>query len=399
MKSPRIAGPARARQSPLWGSRSVCCTIAFRRSGQWEPDGQLDVGAVVTSRLASASRRSRTLIDHVKRSGPGALALALRRRWQAGRSLADLHPVRRLPPLRDDEIFCVLGVRDEIERLPDFFRHYRELGVDRFLAVDNGSVDGTLELLADQPDAEVWSTRASFRAAGSGAHWASGLARRLASGHWGVIADADEHLVYDGCERHGLRDLVRRLESAGRMSLPAMMLDLYPDGPIAGAALGAGVRLRTLCPLFDGEGYRPAARRFGEADPSIRKFDGGPRQRLFASPGRPFYCELAKTPFFRWAPEVTLIDSHRVHPYRLNFGEPTGLLLHFKLMADARPRAEAAVALGEHFDGAIVYRRSLPRLQAEPDLSAVWSGSRRYENSGSAVAAGLMTPIDWSPSA
>ena len=55
-------------------------------------------------------------------------------------------------------------VRDEALRLPTSSTH-RTLGVDRFYVVDNGSTDGTLELLLDPPDCYLFRTDDPFGAA------------------------------------------------------------------------------------------------------------------------------------------------------------------------------------------------------------------------------------------
>lgn len=60
---------------------------------------------------------------------------------------------------RDILLFCTL--RNERIRLPWFLKYYRDLGVQHFLFVDNGSADGSAEYLADQPDVSLWHTDAS----------------------------------------------------------------------------------------------------------------------------------------------------------------------------------------------------------------------------------------------
>jgi len=44
-------------------------------------------------------------------------------------------------------IFLFSTMRNEALRLPYFLEYYRALGVDQFFIVDNGSTDGTAELL------------------------------------------------------------------------------------------------------------------------------------------------------------------------------------------------------------------------------------------------------------
>ena len=66
----------------------------------------------------------------------------------------DSHPIYDSP----DEIRAFMTVRNEALRLPSTLRHHREFGVHRFFVVDNGSTDGTLDLLAKEPDVHVFTT-------------------------------------------------------------------------------------------------------------------------------------------------------------------------------------------------------------------------------------------------
>jgi hypothetical protein len=336
----------------------------------------------------------RSFTERLRHSAAANWLRARYRRGQARRHVRDVTPVRVRPAARG-EMLCFAGVRDEMLRLPDFLRHYRALGVDRFVILDNDSTDDTGAFLADQPDVDLYFTRADYRRSRFGALWLSGLARGAYAGQWGVLSDADERLVYDGCERHGLRALASLLEARGQRSLPAMMLDMYPDGPFRNAALAAGQRLVDLCPMFDGSGYEPMVRPAGAPAPRRHNFTGGPRGRLFSTPSQKFTLELGKTPFLRWDRDITLFDSHTVHPFALNVTAPTGALLHFKLLADYEARAASEIRRGVHAHDARDYRRSLPLVQAAPEMSAVWVGSHRYRDSGSLVEAGLISAIDW----
>ena len=58
----------------------------------------------------------------------------------------------RTDQITADSILAFSTVRNEIVRLPHFLAHYRKLGVNHFLFVDNDSDDGTTAFLAEQPD-------------------------------------------------------------------------------------------------------------------------------------------------------------------------------------------------------------------------------------------------------
>ena len=76
-----------------------------------------------------------------------------------------------LPAIGGDEVLVVGCLRNEMLRLPAFLEHYRRLGVSRFLLVDNGSDDGSRELLLAQPDVTVFHTDQSYAESGCGIAW------------------------------------------------------------------------------------------------------------------------------------------------------------------------------------------------------------------------------------
>ena len=49
----------------------------------------------------------------------------------------------RTGAIRSDSILLLCTLRNERIRLPYFLRYYRDLGINHFLFVDNGSDDGS----------------------------------------------------------------------------------------------------------------------------------------------------------------------------------------------------------------------------------------------------------------
>ena len=200
------------------------------------------------------------------------LARAIRRRRRHLTSRVD-----RTAQIRKGDILLFATIRNEAARLPFFLRHYRALGVNHFLFVDNASDDGSPEALAAEPDVSLWTTRASYRGSRFGMDWLNGLLARHGSGHWCLTVDADELLLIPHGDRATLRELTAALDARGLPMMAAMMLDLYPEGPLSTAHAAPGEDPTRAPPLFDAEGYdweyQP---KFGNI--SIR---GGVRQRVF----------------------------------------------------------------------------------------------------------------------
>ena len=102
----------------------------------------------------------------------------------AVRAARDMNPISARGPLARGAVLLAAVVRNEIERLPGFLRHYRRLGVDRFTFIDNDSTDGGRELLAGEGDVDLWHARGSYFAAHRGRLWVEAIVQGIARGHW-----------------------------------------------------------------------------------------------------------------------------------------------------------------------------------------------------------------------
>jgi hypothetical protein len=68
----------------------------------------------------------------------------------------------------------------------------------------------------------------------------------------------------------------------------------------------------------------------------------------------------------------------------------TGVLLHFKFLADFHTRAVQEAARGEYFDGAADYKAYAEGLARNPRLTLMHEGSVRFRDTAQLVALGLM---------
>ena len=120
----------------------------------------------------------------------------------------------------------VVTVKDELERMKLIYEHYRRLGIDRFIVIDNGSTDGTLQYVAAQPGTRVYCVEEPFLTPKKEA-W---IARVLASAgynRWYVVVDADELIDYVGSEHHSVKELIGHHHNNGVSRLQGYMVDMY----------------------------------------------------------------------------------------------------------------------------------------------------------------------------
>lgn len=318
--------------------------------------------------------------------------------WRSFRSRHQLQAVAdRTADIRPGDILAVSVMRNEIERLPFFLAHYRRLGVDHLLVVDNGSDDGTAEMLAEQPDVSLWHCGASYRAARFGLDWLTWLQMRYASGHWCLMVDADELLVYADHDRRGLGDLTRWLDRAGRRAFGALMLDLFPRGPLGAQSYRAGQDPAEVLDWFDPGPYRAQRQRpLGNL-----WVQGGTRERVFFADCPQRAPTLNKLPLVRWARSYAYVNSsHALLPPPLNAlyegpggDAPSGLLLHSKFLPGVVRRASEEKKRAQHFSDPSRFDAYYDRLAGDPDL---WHpGAVQLRDWRQLVALGLMSGGGW----
>lgn len=286
--------------------------------------------------------------------------------------------------LDDGDLVVLSCIRNELARLPYFLHYYRERGVDRFLCVDNGSNDGSAEFLREQPDVEVFTTRASYRGSAAGRLWLQELADTYVTGHWALTVDVDELLIYPGSEQIPLKMLCRYLDQRGLEGLFTVMLDMYAAGPISGARYTPGTPFLETCAFFETDSYslRP------DGNPPFLHIFGGPRGRLYVEAGEPGPGPwMKKVPLVKWLPGFSYIRSTHTHRY-IPLADITGALLHFKFFASFEEGMLAEYRRGDRRQNT-VYARYVDQIS--PDTSFFGPWSHRYVAPSDLVARGVMT--------
>jgi hypothetical protein len=333
------------------------------------------------------------------------LGMAYRLRWKRRRLLwRSFRKRRQLSVLADrtgairpGAILAFSTMRNEVIRLPHFLDHYRKLGVDHFLIVDNDSTDGTQDYLAAQGDVSLWRTGGSYRLSRFGVDWLTWLQMRHGDGHWCLTVDADELLIYPHHDTRPLRALTGWLDRGGRQSFGALMLDMYPKGRLSAQRYSAGDDPCGTLQWFDAGNYMIQKQNRLEN----LWIQGGPRARLFFSETPRRAPTMGKVPLVRWSRRYAYVSStHSILPRHLNHvhdaagGELTsGILLHTKFLPMITGRSAEEKNRREHFANSRLYDAYYDSLTGDPDL---WCDrSTRYRGWRHLEALGLMSRGGW----
>ncbi|WP_415183479.1 glycosyltransferase family 2 protein [Phaeovulum sp.] len=319
------------------------------------------------------------------------LARAFRRRRDL-EVLAD-----RTGKIKPNDILVFVTLRNERIRLPYFLRYYRDLGIAHFLIVDNGSDDGSREYLAAQKDVSVWTTTASYKRARYGMDWINWLLLRHGHGHWTLTVDPDEFFVYPFCDTRPICALTDWLDTYDIPSFPAMLLDMYPKGPINAVPYREGQNPFDIACWFDSGNYTISKNKQFQN----LWIQGGPRARTFFADTPSQAPALNKIPLVKWHRSYAYISStHMLLPRSLNMtydevgGEKiSGCLLHAKFLSPMTAKVDEEMQRQQHFEQSREYKAYSGALSAEPDLWCKWS--EKYMNWRQLEILGLMSKGNW----
>ncbi|WP_299372778.1 glycosyltransferase family 2 protein [uncultured Tateyamaria sp.] len=323
-----------------------------------------------------------------------------RKRWRirAVRKRRELQRVtNRTSQIRPNDLLCFSTQRNEAIRLPYFLEYYREMGINHFLIVDNDSTDGSVDYLAAQPDVSVWSTSGSYKRSRFGVDWLNWLQMKYGHGHWNLVVDPDEFLVYPFCDTRPLRALTDWLDASSIKSFSAMLLDMYPKGRLDDQPYQAGQNPMEIASWFDSGNYTISKNHhFGNL-----WIQGGPRARVFFPETPEKAPALNKIPLVKWDRRYTYVSStHMLLPRGLNQvydewgGEKaSGVLLHAKFLDTFNTKAAEELDRKQHYAASVEYKAYAETLRDDPDLWCKWS--EKYINWRQLEILGLMSKGNW----
>jgi hypothetical protein len=321
-----------------------------------------------------------------------------RRLYRAFRKRRDLRMLNdQTSKIARQDILAFVTLRNERIRLPYFLRYYREMGVRHFLIVDNASDDGSTEYLKAQPDVSLWGTEASYKRARFGIDWMNWLLRKYGSGHWTLTVDPDEFFVYPFCDTRPITALTDWLDTYDIRSFPAMLLDMYPKGPIDAVPYKEGQDPFEIASWFDSGNYTISKNAYFQN----LWIQGGPRARMFFADKPKAAPSLNKIPLVKWERSFAFLSStHMILPRGLNTvydewgGEKaSGCLLHAKFLSPLTDKVAEELKRREHFAGSREYKAYAAMLSTEPDLWCKWS--EKYINWRQLEILGLISKGNW----
>ena len=227
-------------------------------------------------------------------------------------------------------LVCVLVIRDEDEMLPHVLAHYRSLGVNSFVIVDNGSVTDPATQLKDFGELEITVVRAAgdFATARHGMFWINEILESACC-DWLLFVDSDEFLAFPGDADRTIPQLLDHFDARGETAMFAVMLDAFDKG------------------FANGQSMSERLEDFKLTIANIRFVPSLLPAWLVASGGaRDIHQYLVKVPLIKASAGIRYSNNHFVTQCRR--AETRGALVHQKIYRDREFFASELEAVVAH---------------------------------------------------
>lgn len=284
---------------------------------------------------------------------------------------SDKMELLRVAPNARDGVICIIVERNDLIRLKANIQHHREIGVGRFVVVDNASGEDTQEWLNQQNDIDIVRVQTPYSTNRREA-WINRVISYYGVDQWYLVVDSDEMLDIASEGHASIDSLMQELKRAGHTRARALMVDMYARPEYY--AGGKRDQFLSECVYFDVDTYSKM---------KYREFDavyGGPRGRVFGQPAL-----LTKYPLFYPGKKGVECKSHFPFPLRENIDSECRLYLrHYKFLPGDAAEYKRRALNGGYYNSNSQYKRYLEVLsKSDARLNFYYDGSARYSDSAS----------------
>lgn len=271
-----------------------------------------------------------------------------------------------------DTPIIISVVYNEMDRLEVFLEHYRKQGIKKFAILDNGSTDGTVEYLRQQPDVEVFQTKDKFETRIK-TGWINRLISYYGTSHWYLVVDADELFVWQGVETSSISQVVSRLKSKNMMRARALMVDMYPRS-LTWNSKDPFKKIFAECKYFDCDTF------YHKEVEEVYLLYGGARGRKLGVD-----VWLTKYPLFKLRHGEILSNPHTIYPYDNAYQPCYFAILHYKFLTERdKQKMRRYARKGQYVGGSREYKLYVQKLcESEESFNFYYEESVEYESSKS----------------
>ena len=271
-------------------------------------------------------------------------------------------------PLREEDLVVVCLVRDGQPWIEPFIEHYSSLGAKHIAFMDNGSKDATVPVAAGYDNVTVLRSNLPFNR--NELLLRQYLIQRFGRARWSLCVDIDELFDYPYSDIMGLESLLGYLNSKSYTAVTAQMLDMFPQGPVAGSMGEPEEAFQKRHNLYDLSGLKRKDMEqhsgrnnvFDSAD--LECLAGGIRETVFDVVPR-----LTKFPLVFWDGSVKPVEVSPHHIDNARIADFSCVLFHYKYVGPFHEQAAQAAREGNHWNDSAQYKQYLRVLNKNPGLT------------------------------
>lgn len=261
--------------------------------------------------------------------------------------------------INDNSPILICPIKDDIERLKISLEHYRKMGIQYFVYLDNMSTDGTYEYLKQQNDVNLYSCKTSYTTLNREA-WINRILSYYGFEQWYLCVDSDELFVYTDMEKITIQEYVKKINIQKQRRIKSILLDMYSKEPIFNKEITDNKIKQYYC-YFDKDTY---------CENHTYKLDiikGGPRKRVFFKDSNS--NTLTKYPLFFLKEGDIQCCSHFQFPFSQNCDKMcTTALLHYKFLSSDLKKYVERAKVGNYANGSIEYKKYIEAYQKGEDI-------------------------------
>lgn len=260
-------------------------------------------------------------------------------------------------PINSKEPILICALKNDIDKLSYFMKHYRKRGIESFVFLDNMSTDGSFEYLLEQKDSTVYRCSHSFTADRKIA-WVNRLIAEYGINKWYLMVDSDEFFTYLGDENYKFSDVMSRALLKGYKRLGVVHLDMYPKGSLF-RTTSEGNFVDEYC-YFDRDTYV-----YDKTSTGIC-IKGGPRKRVFGTD-----MKVSGFRMVYFEEDDVVPSAHFMIPFEKSHGMPVCLVsLHYKFVNESDyDKMVEAVETGMHSNNSSEYKTYYKLIKDNPNVS------------------------------
>jgi len=266
-------------------------------------------------------------------------------------------------------VICV--VKNDLLRMKVFLNHYRNLGVKRFLILDDKSTDGTREYLCKQKDVIVFNANKDYSTVRRQV-WINKIIELEGYEKWYLVVDSDELLDYENSNNRSIDYLVHLLESRKRKVAKALLLDMFSEDSL----FAENINTENMVSKYS---YFLSNYHFvqGNYDVPIK---GGAREELFSLIGEKNSPVVSKYPLIFVDKNTILINSHCCFPHTINRDIGACIVLkHYKFLPNDRDKYLERIKAKNFHNGSSEYELYF-KIERENTYELIRKKMTRYES-------------------